>query len=254
MERDLLLRRGPMRRPMHGRRGFTLLELATVVAIASVLATLAFSYLPRFVRRAGVRSSAFDLIATLQQAKSHAAQSGRDTVVVILGSAGNPASCTHGTGNPDCVRWWMLEDVVAAAGAPECPGATACGPFGAAQLAAFDPANPAGGGPGQGGDLLVDSGALDRYVTLGRPATAPASLSPPLAGVDVSGACTFCTATAPLRGFVKFNNDGTATMSGNAALAGGAIFLQGEAATEEWRGIAVTVPAGIISSRLWVMR
>ncbi len=240
---------------MRGRRGFTLIEMAVVVAIAGTLAALAVSYLPRFVRRAGVRSSTFDLIATLQEAKSHAAQSGRDTVVVIIGSAGNPAACGHSVASQDCVRWWMIEDVVAPAGTAECPGPQNCTSFGAAQLAAFDPANPGGGGPAAGGDLLVDAGALDRWVTLGRPATAPTALSPPLGSVDVSGACSFCTNGTPPRGFVRFNADGTAAMSGNAGVVGGgAIFLQGETTTEEWRGIAVTVPAGIVSTRLWAMR
>ena len=84
---------------------------------------------------------------------------------------------------------------------------------------------------------------------------APAALPPPLAGVDVSSsACTFCTGRAPPRGYVKFNADGTAEMSGLAGGAGGgAIYLQGEASTEAWRGIAITVPAGILSTRLWAL-
>ena len=237
------------------RRGFTLIELMVVVAIIGLLAALAVAFLPRFVRRAGVQASSADLLATIQEARSHALQSGRDTLVVIVGSAGNPDTCRRSSSDPNCVRWWMLEDAVAAAGTVECAGAVRCTAFDAATLAAFDPANPAAGGPAAGGDILVGSGGLDRHVTLGRPARAPAALPPPLAGVDVaSSACTFCVAGAPPRGYVKFNADGTTQLSGLAAgAAGGAIFLQGEASTEEWRGIAITVPAGIISTRLWAL-
>lgn len=225
------------------------------VSIIGILAALAVSYLPRFFRRAGVQASSSELLATLQEARSHALQSGRDTLVVILGAAGNPDRCGRSASDVNCVRWWMLEDLVAAAGTVECPGAARCTAFDAAALAAFDPANPAAGGAGAGGDLLIDSGGLDRHVTLGRPVQAPAALPPPLAGVDVSSsACTFCTGRAPPRGYVKFNADGTAEMSGLAGGAGGgAIYLQGEASTEAWRGIAITVPAGILSTRLWAL-
>jgi prepilin-type N-terminal cleavage/methylation domain-containing protein len=235
--------------------GFTLIEMMITVAIIAIIAALAVAIMPRFVRRAGVQASASDLQATLQEARSHALQSGRDTLVIIVGSAGNPDLCRRSPYDVNCVRWWMLEDVFAAAGTAECPGATRCTAFDAAALAAFDPANPAAGGPTLGGDIFVGSGGLDRRVTLGRPARAPTSLPPPLAGVDVSSsACTFCTGTTPPRGYVKFSADGTTQMSGLAGGAGGgAIYLQGDADTEEWRGIAITVPAGIISTRLWVL-
>lgn len=226
-----------------------------VVAIVGILAALAVSFMPRFTRRAGLRSSTFDLIAAIQLAKTQSAQAGRDVVLVVMGPAGDPANCTRSVRNPDCVRWWMLEDVVANAGTPECKAAVDCLPFSAATLAAFDPANPSAGGPDAGGDLVVDSGALDRSVTLGRPAGAPATLGRPLANVDLSRACSFCTATAPLRGYVKFASDGTASLSALAAgRSGGAVFLEGGSETDEWRGIAITVPAGIVSTRLWAMR
>lgn len=238
---------------MPRRHGFTLIELMVVVAIVGIIAALSVTYLPRFLRRAGVQASAADLQVTFQEARSHALQSGRDTLIVVLGSAGDPDQCDRSATDADCVRWWMLEDVVAPAGTVECPAAAPCTPFDAAALLAFDPANPAAGGPASGGDILVSSGGLDRHVTLGRPARAPAALPAPLTGVDVSSsACTFCVAGAPPRGFVKFNADGTTQMSGpGGAAGGGAIFLRGETSTDEWRGIALTVPAGIVSTRLW---
>ena len=238
---------------MRDRRGFTIVEMMITVAIIAIIAALAVAFLPRFVRRAGVTASATDLQAAFQEARSHAIQSGRDTLVLVIGPAGDPESCGGSVRDVNCVRWWMIEDVVAAAGTVECPAATPCTAFDAAALAAFDPANPAAGGPAAGGDLLVSSGGLDRHVRLGRPATAPAALPPPLAGVDVSSsACTFCTAGPPPRGYVKFNSDGTAQMSGlGGGAGGGAIFLTGDATTREWRGIAFTTPAGIISTRLW---
>lgn len=47
----------------------------TAVAIMGILAALAISFMPRFIRRAGLRSSTFDLIAAIEQAKTRSAQS-----------------------------------------------------------------------------------------------------------------------------------------------------------------------------------
>ena len=69
------------------QRGFTLLELMTVVAVVAVLAAVAAPSLKTFIDNQRLRNASFDLVSDLLIARSEALKRGGTTVVVITPTA-----------------------------------------------------------------------------------------------------------------------------------------------------------------------
>ncbi|ACL64022.1 conserved hypothetical protein [Anaeromyxobacter dehalogenans 2CP-1] len=107
-------------------RGFTLLELAIVIAIVAALAAVAGSRFVAAQRNAGSASAAFDLGMRLQALKTQALNEQQDIVAVLVNADDLTGAGCGLLAQASCVRLFILKR-------PE-PTWT---------LAAFDPASPA---------------------------------------------------------------------------------------------------------------
>ena len=70
-------------------RGFTLIEMMTVVVIVAILAAFAVPNFRQFVVNQRVRNASFDLTATLLLARSQAISENRNVSMVQSGSSGS---------------------------------------------------------------------------------------------------------------------------------------------------------------------
>jgi prepilin-type N-terminal cleavage/methylation domain-containing protein len=172
------------------RRGFTLVELAVVVAIVCVVAALAGASLARLRPRAHLANTASELQALLRGARQAALASGRDVVVMFFPSAVTP----EGTG-----RVIVYED-----GTFDF--------FSDAPAVNFDDYDPLVLRVGARGDVLS---TLDFPASVGvGPANglgASATLNAPYDGIVVSRDCSFCRPDGDRRGAVRFDGRGRAT-------------------------------------------
>lgn len=89
-------------RPVHARRGFTLVEITIVVAIVGVMAGLAAAQLQRQRSNSYFRSSVRDLVGLIREARSNAQLlgSGLSTPGSVLNSAVAPCPGEMLPGNP----------------------------------------------------------------------------------------------------------------------------------------------------------
>ncbi|MGE5049164.1 MAG: prepilin-type N-terminal cleavage/methylation domain-containing protein [Deltaproteobacteria bacterium] len=209
---------------LHSRRGFTLIEVLTVVAVVGVLAGLSAISLTRLKARGSFSSATGDFMSTLRTARAEAFARGDDTVVVVDVGAG---------------RWWSVEDVN--------------GDF---ALDSFDPANPA-----PAPDRLMSSGELPAAASFGPQDGWGRALAPPLGGIptgytqlpdggtaDISADggsaapnfkyCSFCD-LGTKRGAVTF------LPSGGARFSGGPLTIGQQISMQDVSGDAGT-PTGII--------
>lgn len=172
--------------------GYTLLELAVVVAIVAILASMAHFALSRDRPRAALASTAAELQSLLHQARQSALAS--DTPVAVLFYPQYSAPSVSGSTGYVVVYQDACFDFFA--------GGVRCG----VSYGDYDPAVLAAGGASQ----VLDTMTLPRGITVG-PATGmgpSATLKAPLQGVAVNVACAFCGTTG---GAVQFDPRGQAT-------------------------------------------
>jgi prepilin-type N-terminal cleavage/methylation domain-containing protein len=81
-------------RPRARTRGFTLTEMAVVVAIVGIVAALAYDSLERHLPRAHIANTATELQSLLHGARQTALAGGRDVLVMVFPNCPNP----EGTG------------------------------------------------------------------------------------------------------------------------------------------------------------
>jgi type IV fimbrial biogenesis protein FimT len=81
--------RGDASQPICGQRGFTLVELMVVVAIAAIILGLAVPNFREFIARNRLDSAAQDLMVTLQLARSEATRRGAQVTLRLAGTAGS---------------------------------------------------------------------------------------------------------------------------------------------------------------------
>jgi prepilin-type N-terminal cleavage/methylation domain-containing protein len=173
-------------------RGFTLIELAVVIAIIAVLATFAFTNLWRMRPRARLADASSELVALVHGARQRALSTGNDVVVMVFPGYVGPDS----TG-----RVLVYEDgdysLLTTAGVPNLasyvPGVLSHGPT-SDVVATFD---------------------MPPAVVLAAGSIPPPALVAPFAGVPVDVDCSFCTGTgADRRGAIRFDSRGRAFLYG----------------------------------------
>jgi len=171
-------------------RGFTLVEMVIVVAIIGILTGLAYTSLWRQRPRSRLATAASEIHAMLHGARLAAMANGKNVIVMVFPTFANPGG---GTG-----RLVLYEDgdfdFFSAAGAVNFDG--------------YAPAVQTAGARSQ----VLEVYDLPTAVAVG-PATgmgAGAALVPPLDGIAVNLACSFCSAAGDRRGAVLFDPRGRA--------------------------------------------
>jgi len=215
-----------MRRP----RGFTLIEMATVIALVAIVAMAAFVTLRAARRNAEIGGASFELVVQLQGLKAKALAEQRDLLAVLHAGDGGACGLLRRAG---CVRLFVL-------GAPQ----------GGWTLGAFDPAVP-GALTGE----LVDTLVFPKGVLLDPAASAMVG-RPPFGNVktwdpELTGSCGGARCVA-----FRFQSDGEVRgekPDGTLVRKPGHILalitdLQAESAGAERRAVLVSFPAGIVKS------
>jgi prepilin-type N-terminal cleavage/methylation domain-containing protein len=183
----------PRRRNAPAQGGYTLIELAVVIAVIAILATAAGVSFARSKARANLASSAAELQSLLHQARQSALATGTPVAVLVYPGYVPPAGPARGTGyfivyRDACFDFFNK--------------GTTCG----VSFDGYDPAKPAAGGASE----VLDTMTLPLGIAVG-PDTgmgASATLKAPLQGIAVNVRCSFCGTTG---GAVQFDPRGQAT-------------------------------------------
>jgi prepilin-type N-terminal cleavage/methylation domain-containing protein len=207
------------------QRGFTLIEAAVVMAIVVVLSGMAVASFSRQRPRANLTSAAAELQSMVHGARQQALTTGHDVWVMVF-----PQFVSNsGTG-----RVIVVED-----------GSFNFIPAGV--IAAYNPSVLSQGTQ----RTEVTTLDLPTGVVFG-PATgqgAAATLPAPLAGIDVTKACSFCSTTGDGRGAIRFDPKGRASFYAGATaqsvIGGASMSLNAPDIGKTWT-LAVTSAAGAV--------
>jgi prepilin-type N-terminal cleavage/methylation domain-containing protein len=178
--------------------GFTLIELAVVMAIVLTLAGLAWSNLGRLRPRAQLADASSELVALVHGARQHALATGNDVAVMVF-----PTYAASGATG----RVIVYED----------GNADFFSDLGAVNFAGYDPAVQKHGTRSQ----IVADYDFPRTVVVGPAAGAgaAAALVAPLAGIPIDVDCSFCMVGGDRRGAIRFDSRGRAYFySGNTGV------------------------------------
>lgn len=256
------------------RKGFTLIELMTAVAIIAVLASLAVTVMVYGTGKARMNNTVFDLSALLNTAQLSAMSRGAAHYVILYRDPQGQiqAVLMERPDAPPAIDWNNL-DLAHVPGTPGNPLSGQEGPFNSPSL--FYEREDAGGvvqlvppleldrlklamasGPDSGGVAFLD---LDSN-RINKPLPAPfntipmttlaSPANPDLPTTDLLAGCSFCIeATGVPYGVVRFNTDGTVEMMTGGAETGGVIAFMPN--TQEERGfipklLTISAPAGAV--------
>ena len=212
---------------MRRRRGFTLIEMAVVVAIIAVLAAAGIGIMRAAQRNANLGSATFEFAQRLRGLRFTAMRENQDYVFVFANAVSADA-CRFG--NDQCARWWILQ-------APSTWGITG-----------FDPSNLSNGGA-----AYVDTGAMPNGVSLdaGLAFVAPA----PFTGVTLADTDLTTTCASRACFAIRFTGNGQVLPvrvdPTNTTAKGGYAFaftstLANETRGAEARVVLVSFPTGLV--------
>jgi prepilin-type N-terminal cleavage/methylation domain-containing protein len=175
------------------RRGFTLIELAVVVAIIGILAAVAWSSLSKARPRATLAAASNELQAIIHAGRQQALASGHSVVVLVFPAFAAPGGRIG--------RVVIVED----------QAGTFFDAASALNLASYNPATPATPAPLTQTPTIFD---LPVPITFVAPAGS-VTIPPPFNTVSIATMCTFCD-PATARGAIRFDERGRAAFfSGN---------------------------------------
>ncbi len=215
---------------MRDERGFTLIELAVVVAIAAVLAGIGFFVARSGKANANMASATYELAIRLTGQRAEALADGLDRVVVLVDAPANDASSCGTFDSASCLRYFVLRN-----------------PTAAWTLAAFNPASPAVNAE------LLEQRSMPSGVRFHLPARSALAARPfqkvVILDLQLSGACGTPARTCFA---IRFTGDGDVRPVYPAApspvKAGLALVLgsTNAGAAGETKGIVVGFPSGIV--------
>jgi prepilin-type N-terminal cleavage/methylation domain-containing protein len=171
-------------------RGFTLVEMAVVMAIVLTLGALAWSNLWRLRPRAQLADASSELVALVHGARQHALATGNDVAVMFFpsyaGSGTTGRVVVYEDGNGD----FFLDT-------------------GAVNFAGYDPGVLRRGSR----STIVADYDLPRNVVIGPVGGAgpSAALVAPLAAIPINVDCSFCATGGDRRGAIRFDSRGRAS-------------------------------------------
>lgn len=209
-----------------------MVELAVVVAIIGILATVAGAGFEAARRNAQVGSTAFDVSLQLRGLKTRAMNEQRDYVFIVVNPPGDVSTNCGAFSQNNCLRWFLISDTTSSW-----------------TLGGFDPEDPTDNA------ALVDYDWLPAGVVLDL-SSAGAALAAPFNQVrqldaSVLGSCSGRNCIA-----VQFGADGETSpvYSGSSTpiMQGVAFGLSSDAAQQtsaaEHRALMVSIPTGIVKT------
>lgn len=215
---------------MRRERGFTLIEMALVIALVAIVAIAGFVTMRAARRNAAVGGISFELVTELQGLRTKALAEQRDHLAVLHAGDGGGCSLLRQAG---CVRLFVL-----------------AAPLPVWTLGAFDPAVP-GNNTGEFVDTLVfPQGVLLDPAAAGMTGRAPFA-NVRAWDVDLTGSCAGIRCIA-----FRFGADGAVRgekPDGTLVTKAGHIValqtdLQAETRGAERRAVLVSFPSGIVKS------
>lgn len=213
----------------HRSRGFTLIEIAFVVAIMAALGALAYASVGRLRPRAELASSAAELQSLLHGARQQALASGHPVAVLFFPDFAN------GDGQGRVI---VYED-----------GQFDFFSTGAVNFDAYNPATPASAALSQ----VVATFDLPRGILLGPldGMGASAALAAPWDGIAVTSACSFCTTSGARRGAIVFDPRGRASFYSQngprmAVQKGGSVTIHAPELGSASRTLVITSSTGAV--------
>jgi prepilin-type N-terminal cleavage/methylation domain-containing protein len=212
--------------PQTQRRGFTVVELAVVVAIIAVVAALVATSVARLRPRANLASAAAEVQALVHGARMSAVSSGRDVAVLLYPDQAGPSGSrglfiVYEDGN---------YDFFSAAATVNYAGYVAASNLAGSQ------------------SQILATYYLPAEVTFADAAFASTALPAPLDRVVVN-ACGFCSTGAARAGAIRFDARGRATFhdpSGVRTVSDGGAFTLVSSVAGESKVIAVTASTGTV--------
>jgi prepilin-type N-terminal cleavage/methylation domain-containing protein len=215
-------------------RGFTLIEVAVVLAIVAVLAGLGFLVARAGRANASMASAAYELAIRLTGQRAEALDDGLDHLVVLVDAPGNDARSCGALSDAACFRYFVLRN----------PGA-------GWRLSDFDPTSP--GGTGANVAEVLEERSMPTGVRLHLPAAGAHPLRPfqtvTIQDPALKGTCAGRTCFA-----VRFTGGGdvrpvypdtaTPVKTGVALVLGSN--ATSETAAGATKGIVVGFPSGIV--------